>query len=182
MQFGVIETLTFIHNQFCVPRWSFGSDCVEPGQPPVTGIHAMWPKLGQRSFGPFELERFNDFFMHIRCTYNAFTHNISQYNIYIYLPYNCSFKYLNISYTVENHRSNTACIVYAIDSSFDCCLAQVKISLEYIVSAIAASLSLVAFAHNIHCTGFLLHTSHITGIVDFSVFLLVISRSGCIQL
>ena len=42
------------------------------------------------------------------------------------------------------------------------------------MSAIAASLSLVAFAHNIHCTGFLLHTSHITGIVDFSVFLLIL--------
>ena len=44
-----------------------------------------------------------------------------------------------ISYQVENHRSNTACIACAIDSSFDCYLAQVKSALEFTLTAICCN-------------------------------------------
>ena len=42
-------------------------------------------------------------------------------------------------YIVENHRSNTACIACAIDSSFDCYLAQVKSALEFTLTAICCN-------------------------------------------
>ena len=82
---------------------------------------------------------------------------------------------------------NTACIAYAIDYSFDWtyCLAQVlkRVSLERNLPALCNfAFTGCICVHNIHCTDLLLYTSHITGICWFSVFLLVISRMGCIQL